>query len=248
MMGDEGEEAWVHLFLLSFYPPFSRLLQRLEPIGQDAKGIKYWFIGGMCASPLLCHCRHLNLLPLGDRLWIQRSKPKPPPVKRKLKLKLPPPPPPPKKAPSTVVTLRTRGAGRSSTRQAEAKRKAPPSPVVGSPSKRMRLVGTRVSSRLRQDQDDGEWQAIPEEWLNGASTSTSTSQAPVKEVAHELFDDELSDLTELSDEKKGNSLEPSQVEKDESSTAQTPQPTEPDFIEWETVSSHSNSRNFSAMH
>ncbi|KIP10978.1 hypothetical protein PHLGIDRAFT_125116 [Phlebiopsis gigantea 11061_1 CR5-6] len=99
-------------------------------------------------------------------------------------------------------------------------------------SKKATIVGTRVSARLRgvsQDDDDDEWQQIPEDWLKEDADSSTTSRIrpsdrrgglrsikpplPPSEDADDIddatqdgphtglsSDDAISDLTELSDD------------------------------------------------
>jgi hypothetical protein len=50
-------------------------VQRIEPIGYDAKRNAYWLIGGM-KPPLEYYSTAISAISLADRLWIQRAIPK----------------------------------------------------------------------------------------------------------------------------------------------------------------------------
>ncbi|KAG8904086.1 hypothetical protein FRB99_002286 [Tulasnella sp. 403] len=166
---------------------------RIEPIGYDAKRNAYWFIGV-------------------ERLWIQRIRPSFIKSKKSASKKKKPVPapkvadaPPPKKRGRPPKVRLTVSVSASESRASSAPRRSKRTAVLeaqGPASKRRRMLGTRMSSRLRGKDDVDEWQEIPDEWLDGDDDEPgSSSRAKGKGKAHSAFgDDEESDLTELSDE------------------------------------------------
>lgn len=73
----------------------------------------------------------------------------------------------------------------------------------------LKAVGTRSSRRLRgnkEDDDDDEWQAVPEEWLNGDEDSKTLrvngKRGATREYTKATWEDgsEISELTELTEE------------------------------------------------
>ncbi|GLB40648.1 putative PHD zinc finger [Lyophyllum shimeji] len=93
---------------------------------------------------------------------------------------------------SSGLRTSTRGMGASPSNKAP-----PPKPR-----------GTRVSARLRGQDHDDEWQAVPEEWLNEMEGSISKAngkkgaakEKESKKTGLESDGSEISDLTELSEE------------------------------------------------
>jgi hypothetical protein len=80
-----------------------------------------------------------------------------------------------------------------------AKRGKPPLPAQP-----MRPLGTRLSARLRGDDADGEWQAIPEEWLGSSDPNDKAAATPPAgkgphKTGLESDLESTSDLTELSE-------------------------------------------------
>ncbi|KAG5637972.1 hypothetical protein H0H81_002416 [Sphagnurus paluster] len=70
-------------------------------------------------------------------------------------------------------------------------------------------TGTRVSARLRGREDEHEWQAVPDEWLNDVvitSTKANGRRGPPKKQKTGLESDasDISDLTELTEENDGD--------------------------------------------
>ncbi len=116
--------------------------------------------------------------------------------------------------------------------------------------------GTRNSARLRGAQNDDEWQAVPEEWLNeSVNGSRNTRSKNLKKTGLESEGSSISDLTDLSeeeseekpedeeeeDEEEADQEEGEEDEEDEPPESVVEQPEEQyqvpaDFIEWETVS------------
>lgn len=101
------------------------------------------------------------------------------------------------------------------------------------------------------------WQEIPAEWLNGTEGSSSgpssvsarsTNPAQDKEALQQaVFGDDDSDLTELSEDEApdepAEEPEPVQESEQEGSESEAdadeatwPEPLDPNFVEWETVS------------
>jgi hypothetical protein len=128
-----------------------------------------------------------------------------------------------------------RGGTRSSTRQATQPTNSRP-------------LGTRVSKRLRGDEDE-EWQSVPQEWLDGAPEGDDYKESKPRtrslKTGLESDDSDVSELTELSDheseeqeeedhrDEQFDEPEPEEIVKDDESEA-APPPS--DFVEWETVS------------
>ncbi|KAG8880976.1 hypothetical protein FRB97_000300 [Tulasnella sp. 331] len=223
---------------------------RAEPIGYDVKKNAYWFIGG-------------------ERLWIQRTHALPPRLKksipkrrgprkaaaaevsaaskkrgRPVKPVLPPPAPQPDQEQDPPVRRSKRAAAAESS----------------SPSKRSKVVGTRVSTRIRGRELEDEWQPIPDEWLENSSPAPSDEgrrgrrSNGTSRKSTGLDDDSDSELTELSDaelpetetrsdEAKTNSepadaeleAQPAKPEERAAEDAPWPPPDDPNFIEWETL-------------
>ncbi|KAG9011097.1 hypothetical protein FRB94_009240 [Tulasnella sp. JGI-2019a] len=218
---------------------------RAEPIGLDVKKNAYWFIGG-------------------ERLWIQRARNLPSRPKKPI---------PKKKAPRRTVDT---SAASKKKRGRPAK---PPSPTpepddereppvrrskraaaveASSPSKRSKVVGTRVSTRIRGRELEDEWQPIPEEWLEGSSPTPSDEGRRGKRSngtsrkSTGLDDGSDSDLTELSDaepeepEERSEEVKPDSEQADAEAEAPKPEepgveeapwppPDDPNLVEWETI-------------
>ncbi|KDQ15849.1 hypothetical protein BOTBODRAFT_31307 [Botryobasidium botryosum FD-172 SS1] len=227
---------------------------RLDPIGWDAKGNAYWYIGE-------------------DRLWVQHPLPAPPkPKLPKIKLKMKK-----TKAPSRVAKAKAPPApiepptnGRRTRSKASSVASTPSTPtlqrraskrsaaardstgIATPPNKRPRMSGARTSSRLRNLTDDG-WQEIPAELL-AEKDRASRSRKRKLHLGLDDSDDE-SELTELSDEvpaaraeaQENEDEQEREEEKDEEIRDEendeeeekpkepTPPPEFPDFIEWETI-------------
>ncbi|SJK99960.1 uncharacterized protein ARMOST_03271 [Armillaria ostoyae] len=116
--------------------------------------------------------------------------------------------------------------------------------------------GTRNSARLRGAQNDDEWQAVPEEWLNeSVNGSRNTRSKNSKKTGLESEGSSISDLTDLSEEESEGKPEDEEEEEEEEEADQEEdgedeedEPPEPvveqpeeqyqvpaDFIEWETI-------------
>ncbi|KAG7089650.1 hypothetical protein E1B28_011312 [Marasmius oreades] len=109
-----------------------------------------------------------------------------------------------------------------------------------------RPLGTRISARLRgsDNADDAEWQAIPDEWLNGREDE----EDDFEKTGLVSGGSSLSDLTELSDKEEPAEDDEEEEEEEEEEdfieevaeveeVEEIPEePTLPeDFIEWETI-------------
>lgn len=78
MRSDDENASWVRSLPLVVFAKILKLhvMQRIEPIGYDAKHNAYWLIG--CKLLLKASWLHkITILILADRLWIQRVVPKP---------------------------------------------------------------------------------------------------------------------------------------------------------------------------
>lgn len=133
--------------------------------------------------------------------------------------------------------------------------------IGGSPSRtgkeRDRAIGIRISARLRgstRDSDDGEWQAVPQEWLavegsNGKGEEEVRLRDAAVRTGLESEGSEISDLTELSEDQKSTAETNGEDEEEEAEHTQEGKkakqvddwgiedpPVLPEgFIEWETV-------------
>ncbi|KAJ7219982.1 hypothetical protein GGX14DRAFT_432652 [Mycena pura] len=219
---------------------------RIEPIGYDGKSNAYWLIGA-------------------DRLWIQRPPAKPQrytattsSLKRKrpeaLKSTAKPKRPAAKRARlategSAKLTITVPGGGRAAKTQAKLRLDAQAKELaelnraarLQSTEKRggrtmvPRPLGTRVSARLKGGDEDGEWQAVPEDWLaDGGSSEKKTSVKQRAKTGLESDDDSVSELTELSEEPVDEAKDEEAAELSQASdNAGDTQPD--DFVEWETI-------------
>ena len=125
----------------------------------------------------------------------------------------------------------------------------------GTRKERDRVIGTRISARLRgnaRDSADGEWQAVPQEWLvvegsNGRGKEEQEAwmrDAAVK-TGLESEGSEISDLTELSEdaaeadddegEEEEHTQEGKKVMQVDDGGTEDPLTLPEGFIEWETV-------------
>ncbi|KAJ7573893.1 hypothetical protein C8J56DRAFT_1173207 [Mycena floridula] len=122
-------------------------------------------------------------------------------------------------------------------------------------------LGVRLSARLRGEEDE-EWQAVPDEWLDGElssrkpqKTKASSSKSVPKKTG--LEDDAVSDLTELSEDSEERDLDGKESETSEAEDEDEAEPEpelEPEevekpeveqkpedfsipegFVEWETI-------------
>jgi hypothetical protein len=104
-----------------------------------------------------------------------------------------------------------------------------------------RSLGTRTSARLR-GVSDGDWQSIPDEWLDaGGNSNSEQTTFKAQKTGLESDEDTISDLTELSEAVSEGSVETSfdEVEPDEENEERDSDEREEsgtnDFAEWETV-------------
>jgi hypothetical protein len=68
----------------------------------------------------------------------------------------------------------------------------------------LRPAGTRISARLRGSakQEDEEWQVVPDEWLQDKSEDEYQAPEETLKTGLESDDDNMSDLTQLSDDEE----------------------------------------------
>lgn len=123
-------------------------------------------------------------------------------------------------------------------RQSAAEAKRPTKPFPSRP------LGTRISSRLRhsttaEEVEDPEWQPVPKEWLEDEESSKPATRK--RKTGLEEEEDEISELTDLSEEEDEPAPEPPKVEEHEEEEHQpeaenaTDEAAPKDFLEWETV-------------
>ncbi|KAK0193587.1 hypothetical protein F5146DRAFT_925694 [Armillaria mellea] len=242
---------------------------RIEPIGYDSKRNAYWLVG----ADRLWIQREPPRPPRSSKS-LKRKRPEPkaknkkgkaaaskrariePPAKRgkgKGKAKEPSPPVGRRgraaKAQANIkldaqarelAELNRQAAARDSGLRTSSRRQAAP-PPKSTPR------GTRNSARLRGQNDD-EWQAVPEEWLNETvNGSRNTRSKSLKKTGLESEGSSISDLTDLSEDESEEKPEDDEdsyeadeevadEEEDEEDEVPEPQPEVPaDFIEWETI-------------
>lgn len=257
-------------------------MQRMEPIGYDTQMNAYWLIAGTFFLNRLDSV----LRRYGDyRLWIQRSPPGNN-ISRKRKRATAttnarsqssrrtssgPPKSTPSKLTKVTPAAKRLNTGQSSESEATpsraraAKLKANAKLDIQAKElaqyhKSLNSRGTRLSARIRgQAEDDlGEWQAIPHDWLEPASNKSNagrntrssgraTRQSSRGQSSSAVESDVESELTELSsedeaDEELAREHEPSDDEnggdggRDDSPEVASEEPVVPaDFVEWETV-------------
>ena len=109
-----------------------------------------------------------------------------------------------------------------------------------------RALGTRTSARLR-GAPDGDWQSIPDEWLDVEENSKSKqAKERTQKTGLESDEDTISDLTELSEEVSESSLAnppdqgepyegPEEPVSDERKGPEKAEGGYDGFVEWETV-------------
>lgn len=285
------------VYILMFQP-----VQRIEPVGYDAKTNAYWLIGGIYFSIRERNSRNSNCR-LGDRLWIQRVPPKPskkakrkrPPKTKETansrpskKRKADPEPEPESKSPSKAkgssknASRSTRGSKQTKEeepttssgrgvraaklnanlkldaqakqlaefqRQASAERKGPGKEFP------IRPLGTRMSSRLRHsivpdEGEDPEWQPVPDEWLQDEEKLKPVAGKKRKTGLEDEEEDEVSELTDLSEDEEKPAVDQVGDHVGEDSPADPQDAADsslPDgFVEWETVRAHLLRRHCSA--
>ncbi|KAJ7677324.1 hypothetical protein B0H17DRAFT_1079375 [Mycena rosella] len=221
---------------------------RIEPIGYDAKSNAYWLIG---ADRLWIQRAH----PKPPRYTATTS-----PLKRKRPENAGQSSTAKSKRPATKrarlasdgpskVTITVPG-GRAAKAQAKLKLDAQAKElaelnraagVKGSekrtrgrtPVAPVRPLGTRLSARLRGDED--EWQAVPQDWLKEEGESNSKTA----KTGLESDDDSISDLTELSEEAVDDAKEQDEISTEVPAAEETSdhkEDAQPDgFVEWETI-------------
>ncbi|KAG6910104.1 hypothetical protein DXG01_013157 [Tephrocybe rancida] len=209
-------------------------LWRIEPIGYDSKSNAYWLIGAdrlwlqrPIPKPPRTKAAASTTSPLKRKRATAPAKATPKGKGRAAAM-------PAAKRPRTQEPEATTGRSRAAKSQAKVKldaqakelaelnrqanalarsssglrmstRSSPkkPSPKKPPPQK---SAGTRVSKRLRGNEEEEEWQAVPEEWLNGGEGSkpykANGRRGGAKEAKTGLEDggSEISELTELTEE------------------------------------------------
>ncbi|KAK0480265.1 hypothetical protein IW261DRAFT_1477011 [Armillaria novae-zelandiae] len=261
---------------------------RIEPIGYDAKRNAYWLVG----ADRLWIQREPPRPPRSSKS-LKRKRPEPktktkkgkavttkrariePPRKRgkgKAKAKEPSPPVGRRgRAAKAQANMKLDAQARELAelnRQAAARDRSDSGLRTSSrrqaaPTPKSTPRGTRNSARLRGAQNDDEWQAVPEEWLNEtANGSRNTRSKSAKKTGLESEGSSISDLTDLSeeeseekpedegeeddddddeaDEEVADQEEDREDDEDEPPEPVVEQPEEQyqvpaDFIEWETI-------------
>ncbi|KAG6844243.1 hypothetical protein H0H87_008492 [Tephrocybe sp. NHM501043] len=241
---------------------------RIEPIGYDSKSNAYWLIGAdrlwiqrTIPKPPRPKAATSNSASLKRKRGATSAKATPKSKGRSA-------PTPTMKRPRIQEPEVTSGRSRAAKSQANAKldaqakelaelnrqanalarsssglrtstRASPKKPSTPKPSP-PKTRGTRLSKRLRGDEDEDEWQAVPEEWLNGDEES-KPSKADGKRSAGlalktglEDEGSEISDLTELSDDGGKESAEEDE-DKDDVGKDEDQKPEEPPLKEEEEV-------------
>ncbi|TFK19694.1 hypothetical protein FA15DRAFT_165056 [Coprinopsis marcescibilis] len=232
---------------------------RSEPIGYDRMQNAYWLIGGnrlwiQRALPKPPTKKRKRKEPPAKGKAKQQQKP----AKRRKTQEIKKEAPPKKAIETPISNGRSRAAKEKAKVKLDAQAKAlaefqrqqasgsfessrptrrsgrgaPPSPEKKTPkTPPTRGSGTRISSRLRNLQDDG-WETVPQELLD-------ESDGKQAKTGLESDEESISDLTELSDD---DASEPqSELEEEEKEKSPTPEPEpEPEpvnenFVEWETL-------------
>ncbi|KAG6873033.1 hypothetical protein C0995_003789 [Termitomyces sp. Mi166 len=214
---------------------------RIEPVGYDSKKNAYWLIGAdrlWIQRPIPKPARPKTASRNTASLKRKRTAD---PVKATVKGKGRAAPPPPAKKQRVQEADTITGRSRAAKSQAKAKLDAQAkelaelnrqatalarsslgprsSPKKAPPSK---AVGTRSSRRLRGNNvDDDEWEAVPEEWLNGDKESRPSrgngKRGGTKEAVKATWEDgsEISELTELTEESGKSRTEDDEVKSED---------------------------------
>jgi hypothetical protein len=267
MKSDDEHADWVCLLFISSKTLLMLAFQRIEPIGYDTHSNAYWLIGGKRCD---LRCAFMTDPDEEHRLWIQRAslikhssrkRKRSDPRDEEISLRK-------QQSHTTSRSVKKQAAsvmpstGRmsrsqstpSSTRAAKLKAQSQLSKQAKELARYNASLtprGTRISARLRgMDDDVGEWQPVPNEWLEPSSRSArrKATRKPSPPTRSATESSEESELTDLSSEDEAD-MPASETRHDElqkpddESTGQTDirAPIEDvpelsiDFIEWETV-------------